>query len=163
MVKSTGGPEKHEWRQTMVSSKAKSVEEYLQELPEERRKVVEQVRETILGNLPEGYQESMNWGMITYEIPLERYPKTYNQQPLGYAALAAQKNYYSLYVMCAYTGSAQEALIRDGFAQVGKRLDMGKACIRFKKLEDLPLEVIGRAIASTSPEEYIRQYEAARR
>jgi hypothetical protein len=122
----------------MVKSSAKTVQAYLDELPEGQREVVSRVRDLILANLPEGYQESMNWGMITYEIPLERYPKTYNKQPLGYIALAAQKNHYALYLMGCYADSEQEVQLRQGFEQAGKKFDMGKSCLRFKKLEDLP-------------------------
>jgi hypothetical protein len=147
----------------MVSSKAKSIEEYLLELPEDRRNIISRVRRMILENLPEGYQENMNWGMITYEIPLERYPNTYNKQPLGYVALAAQKNYYALYLMCIYQDSDNEARLREVFQRAGKKLDMGKSCLRFKKLDDLPLELLGEIIASTSPDQFIKQYESSRR
>jgi hypothetical protein len=146
----------------MASSNAKTVEEYLEELPEDRRRVITKVREMILANLPEGYQENINWGMITYEVPLERYPNTYNKQPLGYLALAGQKNYYALYLMGCYQDSEEEARLREGFKQAGKKLDMGKSCLRFKKLEDLPLDLIADIIAGTTPEQFIEQYEKAR-
>ncbi|HEX7176338.1 MAG TPA: DUF1801 domain-containing protein [Pyrinomonadaceae bacterium] len=146
----------------MAKSDAATVEEYLEGLPEERREVVSRVREVILSNLPRGYRESMNWGMIAYEVPLEKYPDTYNKQPLGYAALGAQKNYISLHLMCAYQDSELEKKLKEGFAKAGKKLDMGKSCIRFKKLEDIPLEVIGEAVASTPPEKFIEQYEKGR-
>jgi len=145
----------------MVSSKALTVEDYLQELPEERRKVVAKVREVILKNLPEGYQETMGWGMLTYELPLESYPDTYNGKPLCYAGLAAQKNAFSLYLMNSYHD--QEVWLQEQFEKAGKKLDMGKSCIRFRKLEDLPLDVIGKAIARTPPKAFIRQYEASRK
>jgi hypothetical protein len=145
----------------MASSKAATVEEYLQELPEERRAVVSAVRDMVLRHLPDGYTETMAYGMIGYGIPLERYPRTYNGQPLSYAAIAAQKNYYSLYLTCTYMGGQEQAL-RDAFARAGKKLDMGKSCVRFKKLDDLPLDDIGRIIASIPPEAYIAHYEAAR-
>jgi hypothetical protein len=147
----------------MVSSNAATVEQYLDELPPERREVVSAVRQTILDNLPKGYVESMNWGMINYEIPLERYPNTYNKQPLGYAALAAQKHHYSLYLMGAYADGEQEGYIKEGFEKAGKKLDMGKSCVRFKKLDDIPLDVIGHVIASTTPEQYIEFYEESRK
>jgi hypothetical protein len=146
----------------MASSKAATAEEYLQELPEDRRAVVSAVRDVVLRNLPRGYREMMGFGMITWGIPLEDYPDTYNGQPLGYAALAAQKNYYALYLMSPYMDPEQEQRLRDEFKKAGKKLDMGKSCLRFKKLEDLPLDVVGRVIASTPPKEYIAQYEAAR-
>ena len=145
----------------MASSSAATPEEYLQELPPERREVVSAVRDVVLRNLPEGYRESMSFGMICWEIPLERYPVTYNKQPLGYAALAAQKHYYALY-LSVYQDPQQETAFREEFARAGKKLDMGKSCVRFRKLDDLPLDVIGRTIAATPPEELIRRYEASR-
>lgn len=147
----------------MAKSKAATVEEYLEGLPGERREVISRVREVILRHLPEGYREAMNWGMICYEVPPERYPDTYNGQPLGYVALAAQKNCYSLYMLSAYRDSEQERLLREGFARAGLKLDMGKSCVRFRGLEDLPLEVIGRAVAAVKPEEFIATYQASRR
>ena len=147
----------------MVKSSATTVEEYLEELPADRRETIETVRKVVLENLPDGYEESMNWGMISYEIPLSRYPKTYNKQPLGYAALASQKNYCTLYLMTAYAHSEQEKKLREAFAKAGKKLDMGKCCIRFKTAADLPLDAIGEAVASSTPEHYIESYEQARR
>jgi hypothetical protein len=147
----------------MASSNAETVEQYLQELPEERRAVVSAVRDVVLRNLPAGYREGMSFGMIGYVIPLENYPDTYNRQPLAFAALAAQKNYYALYLNCVYQDAEQDGQLREAFARAGKKLDMGKSCIRFKKLEDLPLDVIGQAIAGTPPAEFIAQYERARR
>ncbi|MET0400604.1 MAG: DUF1801 domain-containing protein [Longimicrobiaceae bacterium] len=147
----------------MASSSAATVEEYLQQLPPERREVVSALRDVVLRNLPEGYRESMSFGMIGYGIPLERYPDTYNKQPLAYAALAAQKNHYALYLMCVYQDPQTEAAFREAFAAAGKKLDMGKSCVRFRSLDDLPLDVVGRTIAATPPEELIRQYEASRR
>jgi hypothetical protein len=146
----------------MATSKAATVEEYLAELPEDRRAVVSAVRDVVLRNLPAGYREMMGYGMITWGIPLEDYPNTYNGQPLGYAALAAQKNYYALYLMSPYMDPAEKEGLRDEFRKAGKKLDMGKSCLRFKKLEDLPLDVVGRVIASTPPQEYITRYEAVR-
>lgn len=147
----------------MAKSKASTVEEYLGELPAERRAVVSAVREVIRRHLPAGYRETMNWGMISYEVPPERYPDTYNGQPLGYVALNARKDGYSLYMLAAYQDSEQERLLREGFARAGLKLDMGKSCLRFRRLEDLPLEVIGRAVASTKPAQLIALHEAARR
>jgi hypothetical protein len=147
----------------MASSKAETVEQYLQELPEDRRAVVSAVRDVVVRNLPAGYTETMNWGMISYEIPLPDYPDTYNGQPLGYAALAAQKNHYALYVITPYADPEQGEWLRDEFRKAGKKLDMGKSCLRFKKLDDLPLDVIGSVIASTPPAEFIALHENARK
>lgn len=144
----------------MVKSNAATVQEYLDELPEDRRAVVSAVRDVVLRNLPKGYRETMNWGMINYVIPLERFPDTYNGQPLGYIALAAQKNHYALYMMCFYGNTEQEAWLKEEFKKAGKKLDKGKSCLRFRKLEDLPLDVIGQAVARVTPEKYIAWYEA---
>jgi len=147
----------------MVQSGASTVEAYLEELPEERRRALEPVLDAVRRRLPAGYVESMNWGMIAWEIPLERYPKTYNGQPLLHAALAAQKNHYALYLMNVYFDPTVEKRLRDGFRAAGKKLDLGKSCLRFRKLEDLPLDVVGDTIAATSVEETIARYEASRR
>lgn len=147
----------------MVQSKAATVDEYLSELPEERRAVVSKVRDVVRRNLPKGYRETTNWGMIAYDIPLERYPDTYNGQPLCYAGLAAQKNHYALYLMGAYSNPADAAKLREAFRKAGKKMDMGKSCLRFQRAEDLPLEAIGRLIKGTSPDEFIRSYESGRK
>lgn len=146
----------------MVSSVAKTVDAYLAELPPERRAVVATVRDVVNAHLPPGYEETMTWGMISWEIPLSRYPVTYNKQPLGFAALAAQKNSYSLYLMAVDGGSEGERQLREAAAALGRKLDMGKCCIRFKQPDHLPLQAIGALIASVPVEAYIAQYEAAR-
>jgi hypothetical protein len=147
----------------MARSNAATVQEYLDELPGDRRSVVSAVREVILRNLPPGYREAMSWGVISYEVPLERYPDTYNGQPLGYIALAAQKNHFALYLMCVYHNAEREAWLRREFKKAGKKLDLGKSCLRFRRLEDLPLDVIGQVAAWLTPEEYIARYEAIRK
>lgn len=147
----------------MVQSKAATVEEYLSELDPERREAISRVRMTILEHLPEGYEEAMNWGMISYQIPLEDYPDTYNKQPLMYAALGAQKNHYALYLMGVYQDPEKQDSLKEGFRHAGKKLDIGKSCVRFKKLEDLPLDVIGSIISSIPTAEFISRYEASRR
>ncbi len=143
----------------MVQSKATTVAVYLKELPAERRKIVSAVRKLIKSRLPPGYEEAMNWGMITYQVPLKRFPKTYNGQPLMYAALAAQKNNYSLHLMCAYQNQELHARLIAARSKSGKKLDLGKACIRFKQLSDLPLDVIGEIVASVPVEKYLAVYE----
>lgn len=147
----------------MASSKATTVSAYLAELPPDRRKAIAAVRAVIRKHLPEGYKESMGYGMICYSVPLARYPGTYNGQPLCYAALAAQKGYCSVYLMGVYGDTAQAKAFRAGFAKAGKKLDMGKSCVRFKTADDLPLDVIGEAIAATPVEAFIATYEKGRR
>jgi len=146
----------------LVSTTAKTVEEYLHTLPADRQGPMRAVREVILENLPKGYAETINWGMITYEIPLERYPDTYNKQPLAMAGLASQKNYMSLYLMNVYADPETAKQFHEKYRASGKKLNMGKSCVRFKKLDDLPLEVIGEVIRGCTVEQYIRRYEQAR-
>jgi hypothetical protein len=99
--------------------------------------------------------------MIFYGLPLSRYPKTYNGEPLGYVALAAQKNYYALYLMGPYMDPEQGKLLESAFKRAGKKMDMGKSCLRFRKLDDLPLDAVGEIIASTPPEKLIAHHETA--
>jgi len=146
----------------MVYSSAGTVAAYLAELPRERRLVLAAVRDIVRRNLPGGFRETMKWGMITYELPLKLHPDTRNGQPLCYAGLAAQKHYFALYLTCAYQDPKQTKKLKEGFRKAGRKLDMGKSCVRFKTLEDLPLHVIAEVIASTSPEELIRRYEMGR-
>lgn len=146
----------------MASSKAATVADYLAELPADRRAEIERVRNLINSVLPDGYREGMGYGMIGWVIPLERYPDTYNKQPLAYAALAAQKNSNSLYLNCVYASKERSERLKAAFAAAGKKLDMGKSCIRFKKADDLALDAIAEEIASTTPDEYIRIYEEVR-
>ena len=147
----------------MASSAATSVAAYLAELPPERRAIISAVRDLVNRHLPRGYVETMGWGMICWGIPLSRYPDTYNKQPLGYVALAAQKNAYSLYLMSVYADSADEAMLRAAYAKAGKKLDMGKCCLRFKSLDGLLFDDIARLIAGTSVDEYIARYEAVKK
>ena len=146
----------------MVKSKANTVEEYLAELAEDRRGAIAAVRRVILDHLPEGYEETMQYGMIGYVIPLERYPATYNGQALIYAGLASQKNYMSLYLMNIYSDSETERWFLEQYEASGKKRNMGKSCLRFKKLDDLPMDLIGQAIAATSVADFIGRYEASR-
>ena len=145
-----------------MRSEATTVDQYLAELPEDRRAALVEVREVILANLPEGYEETMNWGMISYEIPLERYPDTYNKQPLGYASLASQKNHMAVYLSTIYSSDDAASTFEQEYRATGKRYDVGKSCVRFRKIDDLPLDLIGRVIAATPVDEYIAMYEASR-
>lgn len=147
----------------MARSSASTPEEYLAELSPDRREVVAAVRDVILENLPEGYQEAMNWGMIAYEVPLERFPDTYNGQPLMYMALAAQKNHFAVYTMGVYMTPGGENQLRTEFEEAGKKLEMGKSCIRFRKLDQLPLEVIGRIAGCMEVEAFIEGFERSRK
>jgi hypothetical protein len=146
----------------MVKSQANTVAAYLKELPAERRKVVSEVRKLIRRRLPAGYEEAMNWGVIVYQVPFKKFADTHNDQPLCYAGLAAQKNNYSLYLMCIYGHQEFQSRLYDAAKQLGKKLDMGKACIRFNRVEDLPLEAIGDIIASVPVDQFISIYRQPR-
>jgi hypothetical protein len=140
----------------------KTPSEYVASLPPDRRKEIAAVRAMVRKHIPKGYEEAFMWGMIGWGIPLSRYPDTYNKQPLCYVALASQKNFCSLYLMGCYGNSAQLAELRRAFADMGKKLDMGKSCIHFQQADDLPLAAIGRLIAAFSAEKWIAIYERSR-
>lgn len=140
-----------------MQSKASSVADYLASLPPDRRIAIESLRALILKNLPEGYEEAMRWGMITYEVPLAIEPKTYNGQPLMFAALASQKNHMAVY-LCSLNcvPGAEVAFVK---AWQGKKLDMGKSCVRFKKLEDIDQSLIAKTVADTSVSDFIGAFK----
>jgi hypothetical protein len=145
-----------------MPSEAETPQEYLESLPEGRREAIAEVRQTILDNLPEGYEEAMQYGMLSYVIPLERYPETYNGQPLGYVSLASQKNYMSLYLMGIYGEVDGRNWFEAEAEKRGAKLDIGKACVRFRRLEDLPLDLVGEAVARIGVEDFIEKYERSR-
>ena len=140
-----------------MQSNAKTVEQYLSELPDERKNSVSIVRKTILENLPDGYEEVMNWGMITYQVPLETYPDTYNKKPLMYAALASQKNHMAVYLSDIYMSEQARKKFEKAYKATGKRFDVGKSCVRFRKLDELPLDLIGKSIASIQVEDFVKK------
>jgi len=145
-----------------MQSKAKTVAEYLKSLPEDRRKAISEARKVIRKNLPEGFEETMGYGMISYVVPLSLYPKGYlgrKDEPLPYASLASQKNHMALYLMCVYGHKKTREWFEKAFKASRKKLDMGKSCVRFKKLEDLPLDVIGKVIGRISVSDYIKTVE----
>jgi hypothetical protein len=146
----------------MVTSTESTPDEYVASLPEDRAVAVQAVRDVINASLPAGYEEGMAYGMIGWYVPLERFGDTYNGQPLGLAALASQKNYLSLYLNTVYGDRDTEAWFRERWARTGKKLDMGKSCVRFRTLDDLPLDVIGETIARTDVDAFVRHYETAR-
>jgi hypothetical protein len=147
-----------------MKSSATTVEEYLQELPEDRRTAISAVREVILANLPKGFVECMGYGMIGYVVPHTLYPAGYHcdpKLPLPFANLASQKNHMALYLMTLYGHPETERWFRQAWQTAGKKLDMGKCCVRFKRLEDVPLDVVGRIIARVPVKDYITRFEQA--
>jgi hypothetical protein len=147
----------------MVTSSARTVERYLAELPAPRRAALEVVRSVILENLPVGFDEGMEYGMISYYVPLERYPDTYNGQALCIAGLASQKNHMAVYLMSVYGHAETRRWFQAAYRASGKKLDMGKSCLRFRSLDDLALSVVGEAIRRVSVDAYIAEYEKSRR
>ncbi|NNK92676.1 MAG: DUF1801 domain-containing protein [Acidimicrobiia bacterium] len=141
-----------------MRSSAETVEDYLAELDDDRRDAIEEVRDVIVANLPEGFVETMNWGMIAYEVPLATFPDTYNGQPLMLAALASQKRHMAVYLSAIYADPELDEWFRSDYSATGKRMDIGKSCVRFTSLDDLPLDLVGEAIAKVSVNEFIDLY-----
>lgn len=149
-----------------MRSSAETVEAYLKQLPEDRRQAIGRVRQTIVERLPPGFEEAMNWGMITYQVPLETCPDTYNGEPLMYAALASQKNHMAVYLTGIYMEDEERIAFEEAYRATEKRFDVGKSCVRFRKLEDLPLDLIGETIASMSVDDFVgrvREAESVRK
>jgi hypothetical protein len=148
-----------------MKSEATTVEAYLAALPEDRRRAIEAVRKVILENLDAGYEEGIRYGMIGYYVPHRVYPAGYHcdpKQPLPFAAVASQKGYMSVYLMCIYGHEVLRSWFEEAWAKAGKKLNMGKSCVRFKKLDDLALDVIGEAIRQVPTRKYIEYVESAR-
>ena len=132
-------------------------------LPEHRREMIRALRRVILGNLPSGYVERFAQGRFIYEIPLKTYPQTYNGRPLCLAMLAVQRDFVSLYLMAVYGNQALARRFREAYERSGKTLRMGKSCVRFRNLDDIPFDVVGAAIGAVPVARFIQIYEGARR
>ena len=142
-----------------------TVAEYLAALPADRRAALTAVRNVINENLPHGYDEGIQWGMIGWYVPLSLYPAGYGEnpkEPLSFVALASQKSGMVLHFLCFYGHRDLSTWFASEYKKTGKKLDMGKGCVRFKKLEDLALDVIGRTVARVPVEEHMANYRAAR-
>jgi hypothetical protein len=139
-----------------------TVSAFLAELPADRRREVNRVRDVVRAHLPKGYEEVVSRKMLVYQVPLARYPDTYNGHPLWYVAIASEKSYLSLHLMSVYAGGSPLKRIEDGFRAAGKRLKMGKSCVHFAAADDLALDVIGEVIGSVSVEQWIAIAKAAR-
>jgi len=144
----------------MARSDAPTPDAYLAELPADRAAEIARVRDAVNAAMRDGYVERMAWGMISWEVPLELSGKTYNGQPLVYAALAAQKNHSALYLNCTYSSEERTERLRARFAASGRKLDMGKSCVRFRRADDLDLDAISEAIAAVTPDEFIAETNA---
>ena len=144
---------------------ASTVAEYLAALPADRRTALSAVRKMINENLPKGYEEGMQFGMIGWYVPLSLYTAGYGDNPkvpLPLVGLASQKSGMALHFIGLYLNPTLSTWFTSEYKKSGKKLDMGKGCVRFKKLEDLPLDVVGRTIARVSVQEHIATYRAAR-
>lgn len=138
---------------------------YLDALPEDRRKALARLRTTIRKHLPKGYKEGIQYGMIGWFVPHSLYPDGYHtnpSEPLPFASIASQKNHMALYLFCLYTDERAMTAFVEDWKATGCRLDMGKSCVRFKSIEDVPLEVVGRAVARIPVKKFIAAYEASR-
>lgn len=145
-----------------MRSTEKTVVGYIKSLPSERAIVISEIRALVNKHIKSGFVETMGWGGISWEIPLSRYPNTYNKQPLNYIGLAAQKNSYSLYLMSCYVSEKEGKEFEAAYTLSGKRMDVGKCCVRFRKIEDLPLPLIVKYIKRYSLKEFIEVYESSR-
>ncbi|MHC4731723.1 MAG: DUF1801 domain-containing protein [Planctomycetota bacterium] len=147
-----------------MPTKPTTVTQYLNTLPKDRRDTLKAVRRVILDNLDDGYAESLQYGAISYHVPHSVYPPGYHcdpSQPLPFVGLASQKNYMTISLFCVYSSEAEQRRFREEWVKTGKKLDMGKSCVRFKKIEDVALDVIGESIKRTSAKKFIAHYEAS--
>lgn len=142
---------------------AKNVKEYLQKIPEERKEAMYQLYVTISKNLPKGFQEGVSYGMMGWDVPLETLPAGYHctpGKPLPFLGMASQKNSINLYHMGIYSNPELHDWFVSEFPKHSKKkLDMGKSCIRFKKPEDIPYDLIGQLVSKMTPQQWIEIYE----
>lgn len=147
-----------------MQSKAKTIEQYFSELPEDRKEIMTELRKVILKNLPKGFQEEMNYGMVGYVVPHSIYPAGYHcdpKQPLPFLCIASQKNHVAIYHMGIYANPKLLKWFTDEYPKhSNKKLDMGKSCIKFKKAQDVPLKLIGELISKMSVKDWIEIYES---
>jgi hypothetical protein len=144
----------------MATSTATTVDQYLASLPEDRRAAIAKVADVMRTNLPPGFEEGMLYGMLGWYVPRAKLAKTYNGQPFAIACLGNQKNYMALYMMSVYGSSPLNKWFVAAYKKTGKKLDMGKACIRFKTLDALPLDVIGEAARKLTVDDWVAVHEA---
>ncbi|MFC1649495.1 DUF1801 domain-containing protein [Patescibacteria group bacterium] len=145
---------------------ARNVEEYINQLPDSRKKIIRKVRTVILENLPKGYEEGIQYDMIGYYVPLTLFPDGYlgdGKTPLPYVSLASQKNHMAIYLNNVYSDSDLKKWFVVEYRKSGKRLDMGKSCVRFRDLDDLPLNLIGEVVSKTTPQQQVNTYLSSRK
>ena len=145
-----------------MQSSAKTPKEYMASLPEDRIKAMTELQKVIKKNLPKGFEETMQYGMISYVVPHKLYPDGYHCKPtdaLPFMSIASQKNHISVYHMAVYQGALHDWFIKEWKKHSDKKLDMGKSCIRFKKPEDVPVKLIGELASKITPKQWIDIYE----
>jgi hypothetical protein len=145
-----------------MQSKATTVDEYINSLPEDRSEAIEAIHKVIKKNLPKGFEATMQYGMISYVVPHKLYPSGYHCNPkdaVPFVSLASQKNFIAIYHMAVYQGELHDWFVKEWKKHSDKKLDMGKSCIRFKKFEDVPLKLIGEMMKKISPKQWIEIYE----
>jgi hypothetical protein len=148
-----------------MQSKANTAEDYILSLPDDRAEIIAAMRKEIKKNLPKGFEETMQYGMITYVVPHKLYPAGYHTNPkdaLPFISLASQKNHIAFYHMAVYAGALHDWFVTEWKKYSDKKLDMGKSCIRFKKPEDVPLKLIGQLCTKLTPAQWIERYEKAK-
>jgi len=143
----------------------KTVKEYLAALPEDRRKTIEAIRKVIRKNIDKKFEEGIQYGMLGYYLPHSEYPAGYHcdpKQPLPFASIGSMKRHIALHLFCIYCDAAEQERFREEWLAAGKKLDMGKSCVRVKKLEDIPLDVVGRSFKRMTAKKFVKAYEAGR-
>jgi hypothetical protein len=141
---------------------ALTVNQWLASVPAERRDAIDAVRDVVNLNLPRGYEETVDWGMLAWVVPLAILPNTHNGRPLLFAALGAHTKRMTLYLSCVYGDPKLRREFEIAYKKTGKKLDMGGSCVHFKALDDLPLEVVGNTLAQIAVKKYVERYENAR-
>lgn len=146
----------------MTEQRALTVSQWLASVPAERREAIDAVRDTVNRHLPEGYVETVDWGVLAWVVPLATLPDTYNGRPLMLAALGAHRKLMTVYLMCVYGDPKIRKEFESAYRKTGKKLDMGGSCVHFRTLDDLPLDVVGNAIARVGVDDYIERYRQSR-
>ena len=141
---------------------ALTVKQWLASVPAERKDAINAVRDAVNDHLPPGYEETVDWGMLAWVVPLATLPNTHNGHPLTLAALGAHTKLMTLYLMTVYSDPKVRREFQIAYKKTGKKLDMGGCCVHFKKLDDLPLDVVGDTIARVAVDEYVERYETSR-
>ena len=145
----------------MVSIQASTPADYIKQVPAHQRKDIVTLRALIRKNLPAGYKEAASWGMLVYQVPLKKCPDTYNGQPLIYLGLSAQKNYLAIYFMGLYGDEKLKKQFEADYKKSGKKLNMGKSCLRFKSIDEIPLDVVAKVIGALEVDDFIELHNAS--